>query len=296
MKISKISIALAFAFLGGCVTVPMAPPSIAFNYSTTNAGAVGIVQVFEMGGNTVVQIKNLQDKSPLFLGEGNVEMKYQAMGETAVLPGIVRKFTVVSAGAWAQVTRQTGVEAAQAAGRIPPTAPLNSKPKQAEDELREQIVAMKAEIASLRKRVVGFGTDQQAQRAVDVQAPVPVPEAKKPNYAPISSVKESTNIRVSFKDNSSEFEPRSSLARKLVELAEQASEISVTGYTDSSSQNPASTALAKGRAISARQFLISNGVEKSKIIVSYKPAGGFVADNATKDGREQNRRVEIELM
>ncbi|MCU6502326.1 OmpA family protein [Rugamonas sp. A1-17] len=294
MKISKISIAIAFAFLGGCVTAPTTPPSIAFNYSTTNAGGVGIVQVFEMGGNTVVQIKNLQDKTPLFLGEGNVEMKYQAMGETAVLPGIVRKFTVVSAGAWAQVTRQSGVEAAQAAGKIPPTAPLKAKPLPTDDELRDQIAAMKAEIASLRKRMGQLGAEQSQQGATE--APVTVPEAKKPNYAPISSVKESTTLRVTFKDNSSEFEPRSSLARKLVELAEQASEISVTGYTDSSSQNPASTALAKGRAISARQFLISNGVDKSKILVSYKPAGGFVADNTTKDGRDQNRRVEIELL
>jgi outer membrane protein OmpA-like peptidoglycan-associated protein len=293
MKVTKLSICLAFAFLSGCGTAPPISPSIAFNYKTTNAAGVGIVQVFEMGGNTVVQIKNLQDKAPLFLAEGNTELKYQMMGETAVLPGIVKSFTVVSSGAWAQVTRQTGMEAATAAGKLPPTAPITGKGLASDEEIRAQIAAMKAEIARLKASI---GQPTPDPTAAGIPTTPAVKEPKRPNYAPISSVKESTTLRVAFKNNSSDFEPRAAMARKLLDLAEQATEISVTGYTDSAQQNPASTALAKGRAISARQYLISNGIDKSKISVAYKASGGFVADNSTREGRDENRRVEIELL
>jgi len=293
MQTTKLSIGLAFAFLCGCGTTPPISPSIAFNYKTTNAGGVGIVQVFEMGGNTVVQIKNLQEKAPLILAEGNTQLQYKMMGETAVLPGIVKHFTVVSSGTWAQVIRQTGAEAATEAGKMPPMAPINGKSLASDEEIRNQIAAMKAEIARLKASMGQSTSDVPAVGLPDAQV---VQEPKRPNYAPISSVKESTTLRVTFKNNSSDFEPRTAMARKLLDLAEQASEISVTGYTDSAQQNPASTALAKGRAISARQYLIANGIDKSKISVAYKPSGGFIADNSTKDGRDENRRVEIELL
>lgn len=296
MNITKLIACSAFVLLGGCVTAPVVSPSIAFNYKTTNAGGVGIVQVFEMGGNTVVQIKNLQSKTPLFLGEGNVELKYKVMGETAVLSGIQRSFTVVNAGAWAQVTRQTDIEAATAAGKLPPTAPWDAKTITSstltDQQMRDQIAAMKSEIAQLQTRIAALKAEDPSLTVRTSAAPQP---AAKPSYAQIASERESMTMRVTFANNSTEFEPRAALARKLLALADQAAEIAVTGYTDSAVVNPRSTELAKGRAIAARQFLISNGVEKAKIIVSYKPAGGFIADNTTKQGRDENRRVEIEM-
>lgn len=298
MKTTKLALLITTALLSGCMSRPISAPSIAFNYKATNAVSVGIVQVFEMSGNTVVQIKNLQERAPLFLAEGNTELKYQMMGENAVLPGIVRNFTVVSAGAWSQVTRQTGVEASIAAGKVPPVSPVQAKHTDervpSDDELRALIATMKAEIAALKKSMAQPTSDAGATGPVS--APPATQDRARPNYAPVSSIKESTTLRVTFKNNSADFEPRAAIARTLINLAEQATEISVTGYTDSTVPSTASSTLAKGRAIAARQYLMSKGIDPAKIAIAYKPSGGFVMDNSTKDGRAENRRVEIELL
>lgn len=296
MKNFKISTIVAAVILAGCVSTPPKAPAIQFNYKTQNGGAVGIVQVFDMNGNTVVQIKNLHEKAPLFLNEGNAEIKYQVVGQTAVLEGIQKSFNVVNAGAWAHVTRQA--EVAPVAERIAPAVPMahaaavGLSALSPDDELRAQITAMKNEIASL-KAVIKSSKQDLDLSPVEASPPA---DSRKPKYAPIASVKEATSLRVTFKNNSAEFSPRESLAKTILELARDANEISVTGYTDGATATSAGTQLAKGRAFATRQFLVSNGIERSKIAVSYLPSGGFVADNSTKEGRDKNRRVEIDML
>lgn len=88
--------------------------------------------------------------------------------------------------------------------------------------------------------------------------------------------------------------------RKLDLLAERLKGINVEsvgiyGHTDSDGPDAYNIGLALRRAESIRQYLISRGVPADKIKSFGEGERKPVADNATKEGRAKNRRVEIEI-
>ena len=69
----------------------------------------------------------------------------------------------------------------------------------------------------------------------------------------------------------------------------------VQGHTDSQGDDRYNQKLSEERANSVRNYLVAEGVSSSRVT-----AVGFgsklpVATNATAEGRQQNRRVEIEI-
>jgi outer membrane protein OmpA-like peptidoglycan-associated protein len=69
--------------------------------------------------------------------------------------------------------------------------------------------------------------------------------------------------------------------------------ISVDGYTDSVGSDAYNEKLSKRRAEAAQRYLVGKGVDASRITVRGLGETNPVADNATADGRAENRRVEI---
>ncbi len=74
-------------------------------------------------------------------------------------------------------------------------------------------------------------------------------------------------------------------------------DIEVEGHSDSlSSEKIDNMELSIGRALSVARYLVEEGVDKRKLSVSgygpYRP----VADNKTLEGRQRNRRVEINVI
>jgi outer membrane protein OmpA-like peptidoglycan-associated protein len=67
----------------------------------------------------------------------------------------------------------------------------------------------------------------------------------------------------------------------------------VEGYTDSTGQAAANQKLSEARAKSVNDFLKSQGVAETRLAFQGLGPAGPVADNATKEGRAKNRRVEI---
>ena len=72
--------------------------------------------------------------------------------------------------------------------------------------------------------------------------------------------------------------------------------VDIQGYTDSTGSDAINNPLSQNRAQSVAQYLASCGVPTTQ----FKNVTGFgssnpVADNATADGRQQNRRVEVYL-
>ncbi len=83
------------------------------------------------------------------------------------------------------------------------------------------------------------------------------------------------------------------LAQVLVEY--RLSVVSLHGYTDSSGDPQTNLALSQARALDlARQF-IAEGVAAKRIIAVGHGAEDPVADNATAEGRERNRRIEVRI-
>ena len=67
----------------------------------------------------------------------------------------------------------------------------------------------------------------------------------------------------------------------------------VEGHTDNTGTVTANNELSLRRAISVRDYLISQRVAASSIDVAGLGQSRPVADNATAEGRTRNRRVEI---
>ena len=67
----------------------------------------------------------------------------------------------------------------------------------------------------------------------------------------------------------------------------------IVGHTDNVGAKPANLTLSKGRAASVKAALVSRGVEAARLTSDGMGDSQPVADNATEDGRAQNRRVEL---
>jgi len=69
--------------------------------------------------------------------------------------------------------------------------------------------------------------------------------------------------------------------------------LQVEGYTDSVGGDDYNQKLSEARASAVQQFLIKQGVPAANITAKGYGKADPVADNATKDGRQQNRRVQL---
>lgn len=68
-----------------------------------------------------------------------------------------------------------------------------------------------------------------------------------------------------------------------------------TGHTDSTGGTAYNMDLSKRRAEAVKDYLVSKGIEGDRIITVGEGEHQPVADNTSADGRDENRRVEIEV-
>ena len=286
-QVKLVATSIVCAGLLACVTPAPPPSQIEFNYVLENASANGIVQTYDMRGKTMVQIKNIDTKSFKLLGANSQPIPFAVVGETAVLDAIYQNFQVVSARGTSSVTRKYGQQQNLMGTNNPPVGGENqlrtSGPAvSGDDQLRGEIARIQAELVNLKALLAtARGTTPAAAmgEVASVETALP-PE---------------TFVRVSFDDNSDDFTPAPHVEKLLLVKAQKASTISVRGFTDSATVNPKSTALARARALAARNFFTKHGINGSIISVGFEPAGKFIGDNKTKEGKGVNRRVEINL-
>lgn len=72
--------------------------------------------------------------------------------------------------------------------------------------------------------------------------------------------------------------------------------LQVLGYTDSTGNDAINIPLSQRRAAAVAQYLGLRGVASTRITAAGMGAQNPIASNATAEGREQNRRVEIYLI
>lgn len=70
----------------------------------------------------------------------------------------------------------------------------------------------------------------------------------------------------------------------------------IVGHTDNVGQRATNLKLSKERAQAVADFLTAQGVEGERFIVEGLGPDHPVADNSTKEGKKQNRRVELEVI
>ena len=133
-------------------------------------------------------------------------------------------------------------------------------------------------------------------------APAPEPVAAAPAAAEIAAIeprKDPINISekagFDFDRAILRAEDRQRLDTAIAEmknLPEDAT-IQVTGYTDSVGTEEYNRDLSMRRAQAAQDYLVSNGVDQKRIVLSGMGESNPVANNDTADGRAMNRRVEV---
>jgi outer membrane protein OmpA-like peptidoglycan-associated protein len=92
-------------------------------------------------------------------------------------------------------------------------------------------------------------------------------------------------------------ESKAELNKLIALLKEQASlKIEIGGHTDNTGNKKANQTLSENRAKAVYQYLIDNGIASDRL--SYKGYGDTkpIADNATEEGRSQNRRTEFTIV
>ncbi len=72
--------------------------------------------------------------------------------------------------------------------------------------------------------------------------------------------------------------------------------IIAVGHTDSVGTDAYNQALSIKRSEAVKAYLVTKGIEKSRVYTEGKGEKQPVADNKTKEGRTKNRRVEIEVV
>jgi outer membrane protein OmpA-like peptidoglycan-associated protein len=79
----------------------------------------------------------------------------------------------------------------------------------------------------------------------------------------------------------------------LTAWAQRADRVEIRGRTDGGRFTHGDEAVARGRAVSVRQWLLRHGVAPEKININYLSGGDYKTENKTVSGRSQNRRVEV---
>lgn len=104
---------------------------------------------------------------------------------------------------------------------------------------------------------------------------------------------------VTFELNSAQLTPEASTTLRRVAEALQGEpnlRAEIAGHTDSSGADEYNQRLSQERANSVLQFLVSQGIDRSRLVARGYGESQPVADNATAAGRERNRRVEFNVL
>ncbi|MEK6244063.1 MAG: outer membrane protein OmpA [Pseudomonadota bacterium] len=127
---------------------------------------------------------------------------------------------------------------------------------------------------------------------------VPEPVKPAPKPAPVAE-KVTLAADVLFDFDKSVIKPEGK--NKLDDLAAKVRAINLEvviaiGHTDSIGSDAYNQKLSVRRAESVKAYLVSKGIEPNRIYTEGKGEKQPVASNKTKDGRQKNRRVEIEVI
>lgn len=122
-----------------------------------------------------------------------------------------------------------------------------------------------------------------------VAAPAPAPAATKVTYA----------ADAFFDFDKAVVKPEGKA--KLDDLAGKVGAINLevviaVGHTDSVGSSAYNQALSVRRAEAVKAYLVSKGIESNRVYTEGKGLTQPVADNATREGRAKNRRVEVEVV
>ena len=128
----------------------------------------------------------------------------------------------------------------------------------------------------------------------------PPPAAAKPAPAPAvtqSKITLQADTLYDFDKSTLKPEGKATLDKIAADLSKIKLEVIIAvGNTDSIGTDAYNMALGQRRAQSVKDYLVSKGVDQSRIYTESKGKSNPVASNATAEGRAKNRRTDIEVV
>ncbi|SDC35048.1 DUF5723 family protein [Williamwhitmania taraxaci] len=84
----------------------------------------------------------------------------------------------------------------------------------------------------------------------------------------------------------------------LADLMKSKSEwmLKIAGHTDSQGNRTMNILLSRKRTLAVKKFLVAKGIADSRVVAEWYGPDKPIADNKTPEGREKNRRVEMEIL
>ncbi len=110
---------------------------------------------------------------------------------------------------------------------------------------------------------------------------------------------QSVNLHITFENNSAKVDSASMQnIDKVVNFMQlnKNYDIKIVGYTDDRGSAAYNQKLSQRRADAVKKLLIEKGVEPARVSALGRGEENPIADNATEEGRAQNRRIEAELI
>ncbi len=157
MNKTALPILLAIS-VAGCSVFQIEPPvpqPVQFNYATAHAAGTGLVRVFNLKGDTVLQFIDIGVAQPkVYEGEETTPLPYQVIGQYAVVSGVRNALRVVTKGGNASVTRTAPLPTAATVAELAkldkaPAIPLPAEP--AAPVLADELAQMRRELAEARQ-------------------------------------------------------------------------------------------------------------------------------------------------
>lgn len=153
--------------------------------------------------------------------------------------------------------------------------------------------------AGLEVNVSGCTIDNDLDKdgvlnAQDICPNTPLGEAVNSDGCPAK-----VTLKVNFANNSAEIQLSSfDLMQKYADFLIKYSSYSanIVGYTDSKGSESYNQKLSEKRANAVKNMLIEKGVSADRLSSEGKGEANPIADNATSEGRAENRRIEAELV
>jgi OOP family OmpA-OmpF porin len=71
--------------------------------------------------------------------------------------------------------------------------------------------------------------------------------------------------------------------------------LTIDGHTDNTGTDAINDKLSQGRADAVKNYIVSKGIDASRISSAGHGSSTPIADNKTAAGRQKNRRVEMKL-
>ena len=293
--------------VGACVTrggeepAPTPPRGYNFAYLAPQREAVGLIQAFDDGVHTYLEFRDPVSHVSIRAGATGSPLPFEAGERYVTLNGVYDRLVLEENQASATVVNEVA-------------APLVAAVPYAEPQVEPSERVADAAAASSGLAHVGVPESEQTMNAKlrvgelnreidDLQNRIEMLTeqlalAQAAGETPNLSVRMEFNrprFVVRFADNSDEVQIDAPLLAPLGAAARAANRIYLHGHTDAYVASDAGTALAIRRAVSVRRLLVAQDVAPERIRLFYRGAGNFIANNSTREGRAQNRRVEIEL-